>query len=280
MNSKSVMAACLAGLCCAAGAWGQAVNAPTHAQDNTSAEHASREVARVNDEGVSAALFELVLHERLRMGAQDNAALREAVRRDLVLQALLAQQATQQQLDKHDMVQLRLASARKAVLASAWQQQWLHNHPVSDDELQAEYQEWTRRWGSKQYQIRQVVLQDETSARMVLEQLKAGKHLEELARTYSTELQSKAEGGLLPWAHAGMLIAPLGEVLAKAQVGQTWPEPVRTAAGWHVLALVAERPFVPPSIDVLKPQLQQSRAQRKLEAAIQAQITRARIEWR
>jgi peptidyl-prolyl cis-trans isomerase C len=277
MKKIRVIVPLLAGLCSAH----VALAAPPKVQavDKPSPE-AAREVARVNDEGVSVALFELALRDQLRAGAQDSPALREGVRRELVLQTFLAQQATRQRLDKAADVQLRMEAARKSVLAGAWQQQWLQDNPVSDAEVQAEYAALVKRAGDKEYQIRQVVLRDETSARLVLDQVKAGKKLEELARSYSIDAASKAEGGLVPWVNAGALVAPLGEVVSQAKAGQMVAEPVKTAVGWHVLELVAERPFAVPSLEQIKPQLQQSLAQRKLEAAIQAAVNKAKIELR
>lgn len=277
MKKIRVIVPLLAGLCSAH----MALAAPPKAQavDKPSPE-AAREVARVNDEGVSVALFELALRDQLRAGAQDSAALREGVRRELVLQTFLAQQATRQRLDKAADVQLRMEAARKSVLAGAWQQQWLQDNPVGDAEVQAEYAALVKRAGDKEYQIRQVVLRDETSARLVLDQVRAGKKLEELARSYSIDAASKAEGGLVPWVNAGALVAPLGEVVSQTKAGQMVAEPVKTAVGWHVLELVAERPFTVPSLEQIKPQLQQSLAQRKLEAAIQAAVNKAKIELR
>ena len=43
---------------------------------------------------------------------------------------------------------------------------------------------------------------------------------------------------------------------------------------------LAERPFTLPAIEQLKPQLQQSLAQRKLETAIQADVNKAKLELR
>lgn len=279
---SALMAILLSGLCVSQQVWAAPpkANAADKASADKAAVEAGREVARINDEGVPLALFELALKDQLRAGAQDSPVLREAIRRDLVLQTFLAQQATKQRLDKAAEVQLRAELARKAVLAAAWQQQWLQTNPVSDAEVQAEYTALVARSGDKEYQIRQVVLRDETSARLVLDQVKSGKKLEELARSYSIDPQSKNEGGLLPWANVGMLVTPLGDAVAKAKAGQMLSEPVKTAVGWHVLELVGERPFVLPPLEQLKPQLQQSLAQRKLEAAIQADINRARIELR
>ena len=280
MKKINTIVTWVAGLCCAVSGWTAPANAQKNAPDKNASEKSVPEVARVNDEGISVALFELALKDQLRSGVQDSAGLREAIRRDLVLQAFLAQQAVKSRLEKATEVQLRMESARKAVLAAAWQQQWVQDNPVSDAEVQAEYKALVTRSGDKEYQIRQVVLRDETSARLVLDQIKSGKKLDELARNYSVDPQSKAEGGLLPWANVGMLIAPLGEVVSQAKPGQLLVEPVKTAAGWHVLELLAERPFALPPVEQLKPQLQQSLAQRKLEAAIQAAVNKAKVEWR
>lgn len=277
MKNFHVIVAWVAGLCCAVSGWAAPAK---NAAEKNAPEKSTPEVARVNDEVVSVALFELALKDQLRAGAQDSAALREGIRRDLVLQTFLAQQAVKSRLEKAAEVQLRMESSRKSVLAAAWQQQWLQDNPVGDAELQAEYKALVTRSGDKEYQIRQVVLRDETSARLVLDQIKGGKKLEELARNYSIDAASKAEGGLVPWVNAGALIPPLGEVVSKAKTGQLWAEPVKTAAGWHVLELLGERPLTLPPLEQIKPQLQQSLAQRKLEAAIQAEVNKAKIELR
>lgn len=248
--------------------------------DKNAAEKSVPEMARVNDEVLPLAWFELMLKDQLRTGAPDSVALREGIRRDLVLQSLLSQLASQQRLDKTAEVQVRAELARKAVLAGAWQQQWLQANPVSDADLQNEYDTLVQRSGSKEYLVRQVLLRDETSARLVLDQVKAGRKLEDLARAYSQDERSKAEGGLLPWLNAGALIGPVGDVIAKAKVGQPIAEPVKTAAGWHVLELVGERPFTVPPFEQLKPQLQQALTQRKMEAALQAEVNKAKIVLR
>lgn len=237
-------------------------------------------VAQVNGKPIERAAFEQALLEQLRMGAQDSPALREAVRRDLVIQAVLAEQGEKAALDKTPAVEQRLAAARRQVLAQAWQQQWVNANPPSDAELEAEYQALKTRTGEKEYQIRQVVVRDETAARLVLEQIKAGKSLAEMARTYSIETLGKEEGGLLPWLTPGTLVAPLGEAIGKLAVGQRLPEPVRTASGFHIVELVAERPFSMPPLEQLRPQLIQAVAQRKLARAVQQQVDSARIELR
>ena len=121
MKNFHVIVAWVAGLCCAVSGWAAPAK---NAAEKNAPEKSTPEVARVNDEGVSVALFELALKDQLRAGAQDSAALREGIRRDLVLQTFLAQQAVKSRLEKAAEVQLRMESSRKSVLAAAWQQQY------------------------------------------------------------------------------------------------------------------------------------------------------------
>jgi peptidyl-prolyl cis-trans isomerase C len=55
-------------------------------------------------------------------------------------------------------------------------------------------------------------------------------------------------------------------------------EPVRSTNGWHILQVEADRPYVPPTAAQLRPQLIQAVSQRKLSAAAQALVNKARIE--
>lgn len=255
---------------------------PTKAQTTPPASAAAQApaIAQVNGKAIPLAAFEQTLQDQLRMGAQDSPALRAAVRRDLVIQAVLVQEAEKARLDSTPAVEQRLAVARNTVLAQAWQQQWLDANLPTDAELQAEYNTLKERSGSKEYQIRQVVLRDETAAKLVMDQIKAGKSLADMAKQYSIEPLGKEDGGLLPWVTTGALVPPMGEAVAKARVGQMLPELVRTANGFHIVEVVAERPFTMPAMEQLRGQLMQNIAQRKLSAAVQEQVNAAKIELR
>jgi peptidyl-prolyl cis-trans isomerase C len=111
-------------------------------------------IAQVNGKAISLAAFEQALQDQLRAGTPDSPALREAIRRDLVIQAVLAQEAEKARLDRTPELEQRLAAARSALLAQAWQQQWLNANPPTEAEVQAEYDQLKARTGNKEYQIR------------------------------------------------------------------------------------------------------------------------------
>lgn len=235
-------------------------------------------VAIVNGERVSLAVFEQALRGQLRAGARDSVTLREGIRQELVIQTVLAQAAEKAGIDQTPEIQMRLASLRQSVLAQAWQQQWLDANPATDDEIQSEYDRIKALAGDKEYQIRQVVVRDETAAKLIMDQVKSGKSMSELAKEYSIEPLGKEDGGLLPWVTPAALSDPLDDAVRVAVVGELYPEPVRTASGFHILEVVADRTFTLPALEELRDQLEQTVAQRKLRAAVQAEVDVATVE--
>jgi len=244
-----------------------------------SASPAPAAIAQVNGKLIQVNMFDMTLQDQLRAGAQDSLALREAVRRDLVIQTVLVDLAEKARLDKTPATELRMAAARQAVLAQAWQQQWLSANPPTEDEIRAEYDAIKQRTGTKEYQIRQVVLRDETAAKLVMDQIRSGKTMADMAGQYSVEPLGKENGGLMPWVTANNLVEPLNQVVPTA-VGKRLPEPVRTASGFHIVEVVAERPFNFPTLEQVRSQIAQAVAQRKLSAAVQEQVNAAKIELR
>lgn len=265
----------LAGVSVAVGCAGLAF-----AQAQGQAAPAAARVATVNGESVGLGLFELVLQERLMAGVADSPALRDAIRRDLIVQAALAQEAEKANLDQSTAFRTKALATRKRLLAEAWQQQWIQANPPTEQELTEEYEATLKRAGRKEYRIRQVVLRDETAARLVLQQVRQGKSLADMARDYSVEPLGKSEGGLLPWVTVADLVEPLGQVVADLKIGQIVSEPVRSGNGWHILQVEADRPYVPPSAAQIRPQLVQAVTQRRLRAAAQELLNKSRIELR
>lgn len=250
---------------------------PGHSLAQPVADASSRAVLKVNDSSIGLDELEAMLIDRLRAGAQDTPALREQIRRDLVVRAILLEQAEKAQVEKLPAVQARLKAARASILAQAWQEQWIRANPPTEEEIQQEYQQLVARTGDKEYQVRQVVVRDETAAKLVLEQIRRGGSLSEMAKAYSIDPMGKNEGGILPWVTPGQLVAPLDTLVSKVKPGEIYPEAVRSANGWHVFEVLAHRPFAMPVLDQMRPQISQALVQRKLNEKIQALINSAKI---
>ncbi|MEI7783151.1 MAG: peptidylprolyl isomerase [Betaproteobacteria bacterium] len=248
------------------------------AQGAASAEALSRPFVTINGEAQSVARAEVLLREQLARGAANSPQLQSAVRDALVNQALMAQAATKEGLDKLPLVQAQIELARQSVLMQAWQQQLAQSKEITDDELRQEYDRQVKLLGSRQFRLRHLLVNEEATAKLLLDRVKAGGKIADLAAEYSLDEATRSAGGLTDWMAQGEMVPALLKAVESLKAGQLASAPVRGLAGWHVLALEDARAFTPPARDTLKPQLQRAVIQQRLQAALEKMRETAKVE--
>ena len=92
-------------------------------------------------------------------------------------------------------------------------------------------------------------------AQEVETQLKAGKDFAELAKKYSADPGSAAQGGDLGWAEKSAYVGPFGDALFAMQAGQT-SDPVKTQFGYHIIKLDEVRPAHVRSFDEVRSEIE------------------------
>lgn len=232
----------------------------------------------VNGTVQSTARAEVLLREQFARGVQDSQQLRDGVRDILIKLALMEQEAHAAGLDKEVLVQAQIDLARQNVLAQAWQQKMLSEHKINDDGLKAEYDRQIARLGDKEYLIRQLLVAEESTAKLLIEKLQSGTKIADLATEYSIDPGTKNNGGLTDWIAQGNLLPPLADAIKTLPKGKVAAHPVKTDAGWHVVQLEDVRPFKAPSMQDMKPQLIQIVARRLLDLQIKALQDKAKVE--
>ncbi|MCW5739129.1 MAG: peptidylprolyl isomerase [Alphaproteobacteria bacterium] len=80
------------------------------------------------------------------------------------------------------------------------------------------------------------------NAQRILEQIRVGTPFSVMAQQFS-QSASAANGGDLGWVLPGQFDPVLEAAIARLQPGRVTEQPVRSAAGWHILALVDRRTF-------------------------------------
>jgi peptidyl-prolyl cis-trans isomerase C len=263
-----------------------AVAASTHVLAQTAPAKDAKEAAAalalpfvtVNGEVQTNARAEMLLREQLSRGAPDGAELRKGVREELINQALMAQQARKAALDKEPLVQAQIDLARQSILAQAWQQKVLSEVVVKDEEIKAEYARQLARLGNQEFQLRHLLVAEEATAKLLIDKIQAGAKLADLAGEYSRDSATQGRGGLTDWNVPANLLPAVAEVLPKLEKGKVWPQPVRSAGGWHVLQLEDKRAFTAPTLEATKPQLMQIIARQALESRLQALRAQAKLQ--
>ena len=236
-------------------------------------------IAEVNGQPIRAYAFEKLLIEQLQAGIADSVELRKKIRDELVIQTLLSQLAMEEGVDQSKEVELAFESARRGILSDAWRQNWVRENPVSEDEIMVEYNATIEKLGGAEYQLRQVVVADETAAMLIFDQLDAGKELGELATRYTIEAGGKKSKGLLPWVSPSLLLSPLGDWVSQSKSGELIKSPVRTKAGWHIVRVEGVRPLKPPTLEQLRNQIGQGILQQRMTQNIQKLLDQAKINF-
>lgn len=234
----------------------------------------ARAFASVNGVAIPQVEARIILEERRASGATDSPALQNAVRNQLIGRELFAQQARKLGLDRDPAVQARIRMGNEENLARAYQQDYIARNPPTEEQLRKEYESTKLRSGDKEFHLRQVVLATEDEAKGVIARLRSGESLQSLA-TQSRDESSRNRGGDLGWISPGNLLPQFAEAVQKLNKGQYTAQPVKSAAGWHVILLEEQRPFTMPPYDArMQAQIRQALSRQALAAHL-AELTKA-----
>jgi peptidyl-prolyl cis-trans isomerase SurA len=87
------------------------------------------------------------------------------------------------------------------------------------------------------------IMTDEQARELVVElrtRAESGEEFGELAKEYSEDIGSAAEGGDLGWTSPGQMVPEFDKAMASTEVGQI-SEPVKTQFGWHIIQVEGRR---------------------------------------
>jgi peptidyl-prolyl cis-trans isomerase C len=239
---------------------------------------AAKPVATVNGVPVPQARADLLLQQQLQRGAQDNEQMRGMVREELVNREIIMQEAQKSGIAKQPEVQAQLEMARQEIIVSAYLREYVRKNPVSEADVQKEYDRAKSQHGDKEYKARHILVETEDEAKTLIAQLKKGGKFEDLASKNSKDTGSAQRGGDLDWNVPGTYDKQFSDALVKLEKGKYTQEPVRTRFGYHIIQLDDVRPAKFATLAEVKPRIQQMLAQNKIEELMKGLRAKAKVE--
>jgi len=235
-------------------------------------------IATVNGVPVPQARAELMLMQQQARGAPDSEQLRGMVREELVNREVIMQEAQKAGIARQPDVQTQLDMARQEILVSAYLRDWARKHPVTDADVQKEYDRAKAQHGDKEYKARHILVETEDQAQALIAELKKGGKFDDLASKNSKDSGSAQRGGDLDWNVPATYDKQFSDAMLKLEKGKYTESPVRTRFGFHIIQLDDVRPAKFATLAEVKQRIQQMLVQNKIQELVRGLRAKAKIE--
>jgi peptidyl-prolyl cis-trans isomerase C len=132
--------------------------------------------------------------------------------------------------------------------------------------------------GTKEYEVRHILVENEADAKAIIAQLDAKKaKFEDLAKKQSKD-SSAANGGKLGWVAPGNLVKEFADAMVSLKKGEYTKTPVHSKFGWHVIEVDNVRDLKLPPFDQIKDQLRGDMEQQAVKKLVTDLRASAKVE--
>jgi peptidyl-prolyl cis-trans isomerase C len=234
----------------------------------------------VNGVAIPQSRIDAMNKELTAQGQPDNPERHNAVREELVNREVLAQAALKRGLDKNPDVQAQIDMARQAVLVRALFENEVKQHPISDADLQKQYDQFKGSMGQNEYKVSHILVDKEDDAKAIIAELNRGGDFAKIAKDKSKDPGSKENGGDLDWGPSARYVKPFADAVQSQPKGKVSAAPVKTDFGYHVIRVDDVRPLKVPEFAELKDQFRQRAQQQQIQKMVMDLRSKAKIEER
>jgi peptidyl-prolyl cis-trans isomerase C len=263
----------------AAGAQDKAEKAEKPASKKAAAAAASAAgKVTVNGVAIPQARIDAMNKELSAQGQPDNSERQQAVRDELVNREVLAQAASKRGLDKNPDIQAQMDMARQAVLVRALFESEIKNHPITDSDLQKQYEQFKGSMGSTEYKVAHILVDKEDDAKAIIAELNKGGDFAKIAKEKSKDPGSKENGGDLDWGPSARYVKPFADAVTSQPKGKISAAPVKTDFGYHIIRVDDSRPLKVPEFTELKEQFRQRAQQQQIQKMVMDLRAKAKVE--
>jgi len=238
----------------------------------------AQNAAVVNGKPIPASHVDAIVSEVVQQGQPDTPELRANVKENLIMREVLVQEAEKKKLGTLPAVKTQMEVMRRNILIRALMSDFINKNPVSDADIQKEYNRLKTQAGNTEYLVSHILLKSEEEAKAIIEKLNNGGNFNELAKEKSVDAPTAAQGGNLGWNVPNVYVSPFAEALIKLKKGEYTRTPVKSNFGYHIIKLEDTKPLVFPSLEEIKPRLTQNIQEMKWEAYTKSLLGNAKVK--
>ncbi|MBF5004735.1 peptidylprolyl isomerase [Diaphorobacter caeni] len=224
----------------------------------------AQNLAIVNGKPVPSARADALKQQVERSGRPITPEVEGQIKEEVIAREIFMQEAKKRGLEGSAEYKNQLELARQTILIRELFADYQKNNPVTDAEIQAEYDKFVASNSGKEYKASHILVETEDQAKNIIAQINKGAKFEEIAKKESKDPGSGARGGDLDWANPSNYVAEFTEALVKLKKGDMTAVPVKSQFGYHIIRLDDTRDAQLPKLEEVKPQISQQLQQQKL----------------
>ena len=224
----------------------------------------AQNLAIVNGKPVPKERAEALKQQVERSGKPITPEIEGQIKEEVIAREIFMQEAKKRGLEGSADYKSQMDLARQTILIRELFADFQKKNPVTDAEIQAEYDKFVAANSGKEYKASHILVESEDQAKAIVAQINKGGKFEEIAKKESKDPGSGARGGDLDWANPSSYVAEFTEALVKLKKGEMTATPVKSQVGWHIIRLDDVRDAQLPKLDEVKPQIAQQLQQQKL----------------
>lgn len=170
----------------------------------------------------------------------------EQLVRGYILNKLLEKEAKDKKIEESEAFKEKIAGLKEQLIRQELIAAYAKD-AVTDAKIDEEYNTWVKSVkGKYEMQASHILVATQAEANDIALKLQTGANFAELAKQYSTDPGSKANGGSLGHFIQGKFVPEFEAKLNTMKKGEI-SDPVQTQFGWHIIKLDDKRPVVIPS---------------------------------
>ncbi|WP_311221144.1 MULTISPECIES: peptidylprolyl isomerase [unclassified Acidovorax] len=238
----------------------------------------AQNIAVVNGKAVPKERADALKQQVERSGRPVTPEIEGQIKEEVIAREVFLQEAQKRGLEGSADYKTQMELARQTILIRELFADYQKTNPVTDAEIQAEYDKFVAANTGKEYKASHILVEKEDEAKAIIASIKKGGKFADIAKKQSKDPGSGARGGDLDWANASTYVPEFTEALVKLNKGQMTQTPVKSQFGYHVIRLDDVREAQLPKLDEVKPQVAQQLQQQKLAKFQEELRAKAKVE--
>lgn len=210
----------------------------------------------------------------------NNPQVKKEILQSIGMQQAILAEGNAQGLDKSAAYQARLNDLKPMIYAQLMQDK-AAGSPITDAQVKAKYDQMKAAAAKQQqYDVSHILVKDQKTADDIEKQLKGGAKFADLAKKYSIDPGSKANGGELGWSDGSNYVPEFTSAIKTLKKGQYTTTPVKSQFGFHIIKLndVKTGGATFPAFDKVKDQIKQELQMERTKAFFDSIKAKHKVE--